>query len=116
MLVLASRSSPWRVCVPSLTLPPPPSGASRHACKMGLEGIVSKRKDSTYRSGRSPDWHKMKNPNAPGSETGSRGRLGSIMNYRTHFAHHAPRPRRRGDRVTQQMSGEQTREEQDEYA
>ena len=27
-----------------------------HACKMGLEGIVSKRKDSPYRSGRSPDW------------------------------------------------------------
>ena len=37
----------------------------RHACKMGLEGIVSKRKDSPYRSGRSPDWLKMKNPNAP---------------------------------------------------
>jgi ATP-dependent DNA ligase len=36
-----------------------------HACQMGLEGIVSKRKDSTYRSGRSPDWLKMKNPNAP---------------------------------------------------
>ena len=34
----------------------------RHACRMGLEGIVSKRKDSTYRSGRSPDWLKMKNP------------------------------------------------------
>jgi bifunctional non-homologous end joining protein LigD len=34
----------------------------RHACKMGLEGIVSKRKDSHYRSGRSPDWLKMKNP------------------------------------------------------
>ena len=33
-----------------------------HACKMGLEGIVSKRKTSTYRSGRSPDWLKMKNP------------------------------------------------------
>jgi bifunctional non-homologous end joining protein LigD len=32
-----------------------------HACKMGLEGIVSKRKDSVYRSGRSPDWLKMKN-------------------------------------------------------
>jgi ATP-dependent DNA ligase len=32
---------------------------------MGLEGIVSKRKDSTYRSGRSPDWLKMKNPAAP---------------------------------------------------
>jgi ATP-dependent DNA ligase len=37
----------------------------RHACKMGLEGIVSKRKDSPYRSGRSPDWLKMKNPEAP---------------------------------------------------
>jgi bifunctional non-homologous end joining protein LigD len=33
-----------------------------HACKMGLEGIVSKRRDSTYRSGRSPDWLKSKNP------------------------------------------------------
>jgi bifunctional non-homologous end joining protein LigD len=37
----------------------------RHACQLGLEGIVSKRKDSPYRSGRSPDWVKMKNPNAP---------------------------------------------------
>jgi len=33
-----------------------------HACKMGLEGIVSKHKTSTYRSGRSPDWLKCKNP------------------------------------------------------
>jgi bifunctional non-homologous end joining protein LigD len=37
----------------------------RHACKLGLEGIVSKRKDSAYRSGRSPDWLKSKNPSAP---------------------------------------------------
>jgi bifunctional non-homologous end joining protein LigD len=36
-----------------------------HACKMGLEGIVSKRRDSFYRSGRSPDWIKSKNPQAP---------------------------------------------------
>ena len=36
-----------------------------HVCKLGLEGIVSKRKGSTYRSGRSPDWLKMKNPAAP---------------------------------------------------
>ena len=36
-----------------------------HACKMGLEGIVSKRKGSSYRSGRSPDRLKMKNSNAP---------------------------------------------------
>jgi ATP-dependent DNA ligase len=34
-------------------------------CKLGLEGIVSKRKDSAYRSGRSPDWLKKKNPDAP---------------------------------------------------
>jgi bifunctional non-homologous end joining protein LigD len=37
----------------------------RHACKLGLEDIVSKRKDSAYRSGRSPDWLKMKNAHAP---------------------------------------------------
>jgi hypothetical protein len=36
-----------------------------NACKLGLEGVVSKRKDSAYRSGRSPDWLKMKNPSAP---------------------------------------------------
>ena len=37
----------------------------RHACKMGLEGDCSKRLGSRYRSGRSPDWLKFKNPNAP---------------------------------------------------
>jgi bifunctional non-homologous end joining protein LigD len=37
----------------------------QHACKMGLEGIVSKRLGSRYRSGRSPDWLKLKNPAAP---------------------------------------------------
>jgi bifunctional non-homologous end joining protein LigD len=33
-----------------------------HACSAGLEGIVSKRKDSRYIAGRSPYWLKMKNP------------------------------------------------------
>jgi bifunctional non-homologous end joining protein LigD len=44
-----------------------PEGAVvfQHACKMGLEGIVSKRLGSRYRSGRSPDWLKFKNPEAP---------------------------------------------------
>ena len=37
----------------------------RHACKLGLEGIVSKRLGSRYSSGRSRDWIKLKNPNAP---------------------------------------------------
>jgi bifunctional non-homologous end joining protein LigD len=32
------------------------------ACRMGLEGIVSKLRHSPYRSGRSPDWLKSKNP------------------------------------------------------
>jgi hypothetical protein len=35
------------------------------ACAMGLEGIVAKRRDRPYRSGRSPDWIKVKNPDAP---------------------------------------------------
>ena len=39
--------------------------ALRHACAMGLEGIVAKRRDKPYRSGRSPDWIKVKNPDAP---------------------------------------------------
>jgi bifunctional non-homologous end joining protein LigD len=33
----------------------------RHACLMGLEGLVSKLKDRLYRSGRSPHWVKNKN-------------------------------------------------------
>jgi ATP-dependent DNA ligase len=37
----------------------------RHACRLGLEGIVSKRRDRHYRSGRSADWIKVKNPAAP---------------------------------------------------
>jgi bifunctional non-homologous end joining protein LigD len=36
-----------------------------HACLLGCEGIVSKRKNSRYRSGRSRDWVKCKNPAAP---------------------------------------------------
>jgi len=37
----------------------------RHACKMGR---VSKRLGSRYRSGRSPDWLKFKNPEAPAAK------------------------------------------------
>jgi len=37
----------------------------KHACKLGCEGIVSKRLGSRYRSGRSPHWLKIKNPAAP---------------------------------------------------
>jgi hypothetical protein len=34
----------------------------RQACRMGLEGIVSKRLGSPYSSGRSRNWQKVKNP------------------------------------------------------
>ena len=37
----------------------------RQACKFGLEGIVSKRRESRYRGGRSPDWVKVKNRKHP---------------------------------------------------
>ena len=36
----------------------------QHACKLGLEGIVSKRRGSPYVSGRSLHWLKLKNPNS----------------------------------------------------
>jgi bifunctional non-homologous end joining protein LigD len=36
------------------------------ACRMGLEGVVSKRIDGPYRSGKSKSWLKVKNPTAPG--------------------------------------------------
>jgi bifunctional non-homologous end joining protein LigD len=38
------------------------------ACKFGLEGLVSKRRDRPYRAGRSPDWVKVKNRKHPAIE------------------------------------------------
>ena len=37
----------------------------RHACLMGLEGLVSKHRDSIYRGGRSDRWIKVKNRDHP---------------------------------------------------
>src|SRR4051794_1737424 len=61
------------VCDPASTTQPDAFSTQSHfgqgcgppACRMGLEGIVSKRLGSRYRSGRSPDWLKFKNPAAP---------------------------------------------------
>jgi bifunctional non-homologous end joining protein LigD len=47
----------------------------RHACAMGLEGIVSKRLSAPYRSGVSKDWIKVKNPDSP-----------AMLRAREHFA------------------------------
>jgi bifunctional non-homologous end joining protein LigD len=37
----------------------------RHACRLGCEGIVSKQRASSYRSGRTKAWIKVKNPDSP---------------------------------------------------
>ena len=42
----------------------------RHACTM--DGIVAKRRDRPYRSGRSPDWVKVKNPDDAGGDKDDR--------------------------------------------
>jgi ATP-dependent DNA ligase len=44
--------------------PPLPAGREifEHVCKMGLEGIVSKRRDHPYVSGRTKCWIKVRNP------------------------------------------------------
>jgi bifunctional non-homologous end joining protein LigD len=38
-----------------------------HACKLALEGIVSKDRTRPYRSGPSKTWLKIKNPQGAGS-------------------------------------------------
>ena len=53
--------APERAPRASRTALPCSSTPARWAC----EGIVSKRLGSRYRSGRSPDWLKFKNPAAP---------------------------------------------------
>jgi bifunctional non-homologous end joining protein LigD len=45
-----------------------------HACKLGLEGIVSKHRDRAYRAGRCKHWIKVKNPAAPAMKRVEDGR------------------------------------------
>ena len=65
----ATLASLLRARLPSLQfnqhLTHPGDIVFRHACAMGLEGIVSKRLGSRYTSGRTRDWLKFKNPAAP---------------------------------------------------
>jgi hypothetical protein len=46
-----------------------------HACRVGLEGIVSKRLTAPYRFGPFRDWLKVKNPDSP-----------AMIRAREHFA------------------------------
>lgn len=43
------------------------------ACRMGLEGLVSKRRDRRYGAGRSKDWIKVKNRTHPADDAGNGG-------------------------------------------
>jgi bifunctional non-homologous end joining protein LigD len=45
----------------------------RAACKLGLEGIVSKRIDAPYRSGPARSWLKIRNPKAPAATRAADG-------------------------------------------
>lgn len=56
----------------------------RSACRLGLEGIISKRADAPYRSGRGPDWVKSKCAGGDefvigGHATGTKGSLTLLM-------------------------------------
>jgi bifunctional non-homologous end joining protein LigD len=58
-----------RRCGPGLALnhvfEQPGDVVFKHACALGCEGVVSKRRGSPYVSGRSRHWIKTKNPTAP---------------------------------------------------
>jgi ATP dependent DNA ligase-like protein len=60
-----------------------------HACLLGCEGIVSKRKDSRYRSGRSHHWVKIKNPSGTSRYARDRRGLGqaAVAVKRTNHIH-----------------------------
>jgi len=57
-----------------------------HACRIGLEGIIAKRKDQPYRSGRTGDWLKIKCIQSESfmivgyeTSTAARGGIGSLL-------------------------------------
>ena len=80
----------------------------RHACKLGLEGTVSKRKDSAYRSGRSPRLAQNEEPGCTGRETGRGGRMGKkemAINYRTRFAYRIDAWDADGENLIEHLAG-----------
>ena len=76
----ATLASLLRGCLPGLRLNEhlayPGDVVFQHACKMGLEGIVSKRLGSRYRSGRTQRLAQVQEPGGAGGEAGGRGGLG----------------------------------------
>ena len=51
--------------------------SSRHGCQLGIEGLVSKRLGSRYRSGSTSDFGQE--PGSTGGEAGSRRGLGTLV-------------------------------------
>jgi bifunctional non-homologous end joining protein LigD len=67
---IETRKGRWRACCAAVgsglrLVRAPLARHYRHACKLGCEGIVSKRLGSPYVSGRTRHWLKFKNPAAP---------------------------------------------------
>ena len=56
---------PERASVALLMSPKVGPDLFRAACRMGLEGLVSKRRDRPYQAGRSKHWVKVKNRTYP---------------------------------------------------
>ena len=59
---LIGKAKKWRAIQYSEHLTGDGEAVFEHVCRMGLEGIVSKRTDAPYRSGPSKVWVKAKNP------------------------------------------------------
>jgi bifunctional non-homologous end joining protein LigD len=59
---LIGRTKTWRAIQYGDHLTGDGLAVFAHVCRMGLEGIVSKRTDAPYRSGPSKTWLKVKNP------------------------------------------------------
>jgi hypothetical protein len=73
-----SASDQRRIVIGQRRLPPivgdrTDADRFRSACALGVEGIVSKRKGSSYRSGRTLDWIKVKKPASPAAKRDAEG-------------------------------------------
>ena len=64
----------------------------KHACKLGCEGIVSKRLGSLYRSGRVTHWLKIKNPAAPAVKREAEEEWGTAFRSQLNDARPSPAP------------------------
>jgi hypothetical protein len=79
--MLAERTPPWFALFQRSMDHEDGPLVFQHACKLGLEGIVSKRRDSFYSSGRSPHWIKSKDPNAAAVKREAEEDWGEVLRF-----------------------------------